>query len=128
MENKIKHLEFIQNIITRLANNSFMLKGWSITLVSAILGFVYNDPKTYPVIFISIIPVMFWILDSYFLYQERLYRKLYDNVRKLEQSNIDFSMVVSPYRFGWIKTFFSKTIIIFYAPLVIIPFLILKPF
>jgi hypothetical protein len=35
MGDKIKHLEMIQAVISRLANNSFLLKGWSITLVSA---------------------------------------------------------------------------------------------
>ena len=33
-ENKLKHLEFIQNIITRMNSNSFVIKGWSITLVT----------------------------------------------------------------------------------------------
>lgn len=28
MEAKIKHLEFIENVIERMARNSFMLKGW----------------------------------------------------------------------------------------------------
>ena len=29
---KVKNLEMIQGIISRMSNNSFMLKGWSITL------------------------------------------------------------------------------------------------
>ena len=35
---KLKHLEFIQGIITRMANNSFMLKGWAVTLVAGIFA------------------------------------------------------------------------------------------
>ncbi len=32
MEQKIKHLEFIQAAINRMAGNSFLLKGWTVTL------------------------------------------------------------------------------------------------
>ena len=38
-ETKIRYLELIQNVITRMANNSFMLKGWAITLVAAIFAY-----------------------------------------------------------------------------------------
>ena len=38
LEDKYKHLEMIQNIIQRMATNSFMLKGWAVTLIVAILG------------------------------------------------------------------------------------------
>ena len=37
MEAKLKHLEFIQGAINRLATNSFQMKGWSVVLVAAIL-------------------------------------------------------------------------------------------
>ncbi len=35
MENKRKHLEFIQAIISRMAGNLFFLRGWTITLIAA---------------------------------------------------------------------------------------------
>ncbi len=38
MENKNKHLEFIQMAITRMAANSFLIKGWSVTLVAALFA------------------------------------------------------------------------------------------
>ena len=30
MQQKLKHLEFIQGVINRLATNSFQMKGWSV--------------------------------------------------------------------------------------------------
>ena len=36
MENKQKHLELIQGVINRLSSNSFLLKGWSVVLISAL--------------------------------------------------------------------------------------------
>lgn len=67
MESKIEHLKMIQGIITRMNTNSFQIKGWTITLVSALLALYANSRKvTY--IFIALIPVLiFWFLDSYYL-------------------------------------------------------------
>lgn len=37
-ENRIKHLDYIQSVISRMANNSFQIKTWCITVVSAIFA------------------------------------------------------------------------------------------
>jgi len=92
MENKRKHLDFIQDTIKRMAGNSFLLRGWSITLIIATVTLASHsgDPKY---LFISLFIVfLFWFLDSYYLSQERKFRCLYDDVRKKDESNIDFSM------------------------------------
>lgn len=80
MESKIEHLKMIQGIITRMNTNSFQIKGWTITLVSALLALYANSRKvTY--IFIALIPVLiFWFLDSYYLQQERKFRELYKEI------------------------------------------------
>lgn len=64
-EKKIKHLEFIQSIINRMNSNSFAIKGWAITIVSALLALYASSSKvTY--VFVAIIPtIIFWCLDSY---------------------------------------------------------------
>jgi hypothetical protein len=38
--------------------------------------------------------MMFWLLDAYYLMQERLYRKLYNRVSSANKNDIDFSMSV----------------------------------
>ena len=75
MENdKIKHLEFIQSTITRMNQNSFQIKGWMITLVSALLA-LYASSENVIYILIAIAPaVVFWFLDAYYLQQERRFR------------------------------------------------------
>lgn len=69
-----KELEFIQGIITRMNRNSFLVKGWAVTLVAVALllkGSWYHN-------LVAFIPlVIFWWLDAFFLHQERMYRKLY---------------------------------------------------
>lgn len=74
-EYMLKEIVLIQNIIKRMASNSFMIKGWSVTLVVATLLLKGNKHQ----VLIAFIPLgIFWFLDAYLLWQERLYRKLYD--------------------------------------------------
>lgn len=90
MENKHKHLEFIQAVINRMANHSFLIKGWTITLIVALFALSSrNSDKNYIMIaFLSVI--VFWILDSYYLSRERRFRYLYDEVRKKKKEKSIF--------------------------------------
>ena len=121
MDNKIKHLELIQGVINRLATNSFQMKGWSVVLVAAILVLLAREHRL-DAAFIALLPIfVFWGLDGYFLWQERLYRALYDHVRTLEDAQVDFAMNVAPFRTGyrrsWLGTTLSWTLTPFYAVL-----------
>ena len=130
MENKIKHLEMLQNVISRMSNNSFLLKGWAITLLAGFYALSSKDTeKTYYLV--TYIPIIaFWFLDSYYLYQEKRYRHLYDKVRLLSEDKIDFSMntVSTDHRAlkkEYLECIFSKTELWFYFPLAVVCLLIL---
>ena len=121
MEKKLKHLEFIQGVINRLAGNSFQMKGWSVVLVAAILVLLAREGRLYAAL-IALVPILvFWGLDGYFLWQERLYRALYDHVRTLEDTSIDFSMRVGELEprpaETWLSTVRSRTLLCFYLGL-----------
>ena len=121
MEQKLKHLEFIQDVINRLATNSFQMKGWSVVLVAAILVLLARESRL-DAAFIALVPVLvFWGLDGYFLCQERLYRALYDHVRSLRDCKIDFAMNVMSFKEGyrrtWLGTALSRTLLLFYTAL-----------
>lgn len=125
MEKRLKHLEMIQGVISRMASNSFSLKGWAVTLVAGIFVLAGKDTdKMY--FLVAYLPIIvFWGLDSYYLLQERLYRALYDKVRQLSEEKIDFSMQVSPKDFSDKKSTFwscfqSVTELWFYFPLAIV--------
>lgn len=125
MDKKLKHLELIQGVINRLASNSFMLKGWAVTLVAGI--FVLAGKETDKLYFlVAYIPVIaFWWLDAYYLLQERLYCSLYDKVRKVEENNIDFSLKVTGEELKTDKNCYcncllSKTEVGFYFPLAVV--------
>ena len=123
MDQKLKHLEFIQGVINRLATNSFQMKGWTVVLVAAILVLLARESRL-EAAYIALAPiVVFWALDGYFLQQERLYRALYDHVRTLDEEQIDFAMNVTPsrtgYRRSWAGTALSRTLLAFYGGLIV---------
>lgn len=120
---RIKHLEFIQGVISRLADNSFRMKGWSVVLVSAILVLVAMEGRAEATL-VGVVPVvMFWALDSYFLWKERQYRVLYDHVRTLAHSDVDFSMDTEMSEkarsLSFWAAFFSFTLLWFYGILAV---------
>lgn len=124
MEEKMKHLEMIQGVINRMASNSFMLKGWAVTLVAGIFALVGNDNENIYNIIAYIPIIIFWGLDSFYLLQERLYRGLYEKVRLLDNSDIDFSMKATEAEFGsevnnLFSCIISETELYFYFPLAI---------
>lgn len=132
-ENQIKHLEFIQNIITRMNSNSFQIKGWMITIVSALLAiFASSEKKEVLYLFVAIAPTLiFWFLDAYYVRQERKFRGLYDDVRtppksENQQENIpDFSMNTDKYKGGKYRfccCFTSSTILPLYGSVCLLLF------
>lgn len=127
MEAKLKHLEFIQATINRMANNSFLLKGWSITLVGGLLAFSFKEMNCFYIIISLAVLFFFWLLDGYYLSQERLFIKLYNHVRKKEANEIDFSMKTEHFqnRCAWSICAFSKTLLLFYGGLLAVHLLII---
>lgn len=110
---QIKHLEFIQGIINRMNSNSFSIKGWAITIVSALLA-LYASSSNVTYIFIAIMPtILFWFLDAYYLRQERRFRGLYKDIVNNGASVKLFDMPIKNYNngeFSYCCVFWSRTI------------------
>lgn len=123
---KIKHLEFIQEVIKRMANNSFLIKGWTVTLNVAILGLSKDDIDSKIISITIFLTLLFWILDAYYLKQERIFRQRYDEVRIQSENEIDFSMKLTSNQKSitdWFIIFPSITLSMFYGILLIAIFL-----
>jgi hypothetical protein len=117
----LKHLEFIQAIITRLATNSFLVKGWALTISGALFGFAASH-LSWPIATVGLLPIIvFWYLDAYFLRQERIFRSLYNGVAEQDQSIPPFSLNPTPYRarHPWTQVLTSSTLALFYGTLTI---------
>ena len=130
MENKeslkeymLKEIEIIQDIIKRMAFNSFVIKGWAITLV--VVSLLLKGTDKYQ-IWIAFIPLLvFWFLDAYFLWQERMYRKLYDWVVNNRLKTEDYLFDMNAYRFkdevqSKLRIMFSITLCWFYGSIAIL--------
>ena len=149
-EKKLKHLEFIQNVINRHNSNSFMIKGWTITISAALfaLAGTINEPI---VVFIALVPIiMFWGLDAYYLSNERCFVDLFNAAikgkLKLPASKMfkkefnendtknvdivvsDFNMSFKQFKIWkenlWSSVIKSRTILGFYLPMFFITILI----
>lgn len=118
MNAKLKHLEFIQNAINRMANNSFIIKGWCITLAVALIALLEKKDINKCYIVFSFLPLLFfWFLDAFFLKTERQYRRLYAEVSKKDKKEIDFSMDITLYKECYVEALFSRTLLPFYLSL-----------
>lgn len=122
IEQKVTHLKLIQDVIKRMADNSFKLKAWTTALVSAILAIAEKADQFYLLPMAGFILVLFWYLDAYFLRLENLFRDLYNHVRKLNDvSPLEFDL--NPYRKdvnhqkpdGIFSYVFSETLGLFYG-------------
>lgn len=128
IESKLKHLEFIQLVITRMNVNSFLLRGWSVTLVAALFAFAAKDTNIDYVLITYISTPLFWVLDGYYLSQERKYRDLYKIVKDKAPTQIDFDMnatVTNNRKNSWFSSMFSVTQIIFYGTLLAVTLVVM---
>ncbi len=126
MYNQIKHLEFIQVIISRMNTNSFQIKGWNVLIVSALLA-AFSSTKNELFILIGIFPVViFWFLDSYYLLQEWKFIGLYNDVagiRENPEKLKEFEMRPDLYLGGissYFNAFTSQTVWLLYLPIIFI--------
>lgn len=122
-EYMLKEIDIIQDIIKRMAFNSFMIKGWAITLV--VVSLLLKGTDKYQV-WIAFIPlVVFWFLDAYFLRQERMYRKMYKWVINNRLKTEEYLFDMNARRFenevqSIPRTMFSITLGWFYGPMAIL--------
>ena len=123
---KIKHLEFIQGVITRMNTNSFQIKGMAVAIVSALLA-IFASTNNSIFFLCGIVPcVLFWFLDSYYLQQERKFRGIYNDVAGLKNVIIvkPYEMPIHKYtrqinkQYSFWNVFKSKTILWLYLPMI----------
>jgi len=110
----IKHLEFVQSVIERMAGNSFLLKGWSITVATALLALATKEARPQLTALILFPAFAFWGLDAYYLRQERLFRRLYEELVADESEDIE-ALSMSTRRYNnavpsWLATVITPTV------------------
>ena len=93
-----KEIDLIQSCINRMAHNSFIVKGWMISILAVLLGLL---SKTFDVTILSIVCIIvsicFWYLDGFFLRLERLYRWKYEWVINKRMISDKYYYDLNPY-------------------------------
>ena len=92
LDAKLKHLEFIQAVIARMATNSFLFKGWAITIAAGLAAFAAVESRTALLVLALASTVMFWGLDGYYLWLEHCFIELHKRVATKPPADIDFAM------------------------------------
>jgi len=95
-----KEIDLIQACISRMAQNSFMIKGWAFTLVAAFAALTAEKLNLYVLCGVGIfILLVFWFLDAFFLKMEKLYRFKYEWViAERPKGNREFFYDLNPYQ------------------------------
>ena len=125
-EEIFKEIDLIQDCIKRMASNSFLVKGWALSVFAGVTAITKGENLNNIVLLLctTVVPfICFWVLDAYFLQIERKYRAMYTErltKRKNNDSDELFDLNPSKYKVGSIlRIMFSQTLTIFYG----IPFL-----
>lgn len=134
--NRVKHLEMIQAIVSRLGGNGFLIKGWALTIAGVFIGLAVNDQNCSFALVGAGASAVLWGLDGYFLQAERSFRELGDRVRKLDPDVPPFFMGATGKQFrsnlaeqkrrelSWLGATLSWTLLAFYGLLVLVPIVV----
>jgi hypothetical protein len=115
----VEHLKMIQPIITRMSSTMLSIKVFSLTTFSLLIGLAIKD-KILEIVFIVFpLILIFGVLDAFYLWQEKLYRSLYDDTRISDKTA--FCMDVKKYKktIGYFSNIKSVAIWPFYGLLLI---------
>ncbi|GHH92644.1 hypothetical protein [Streptomyces capillispiralis] len=116
-EMRVRHLEILQSTINRLGMNSFLVKGWAMTISGGLITVATGGAGWSVALIALLMTTGFWLLDSFYLEQERLFRSLYDRSLSGPSRIPVFSMDVGRYAQSvpWRTVALSRTMTLFYG-------------
>ena len=125
----VKHLEFIQGVIGRMNTNSFLIKGWSVTLVAALFALAAKDANVMFAVVAYLPIVLFWLLDGFYLSQERQYRALFKDIAASGGAGAPAFQMDASGRGGanatWPRGVLAGTVATFYGALVAVTLVVM---
>lgn len=84
-EDRRKHLDYIQAVVTRQSAASSSAKGWLLPVTTAAFGFALTQ-HLWPLALLGVVAViLFAYLDANYLRSEKAFRKLYNTVARAER-------------------------------------------
>ncbi|MDB5073366.1 MAG: hypothetical protein JWM87_4477 [Candidatus Eremiobacteraeota bacterium] len=123
--NRLKYLEMLQGVITRMAGNEFSLRTWSVTLGTAVIGYAASKDGNTKAAFIAILPALvFWLLDAYFLSLERKFRALFNTAAAVQDDTPNFSFDNGWTAKDWLPAAFRPAVWLVHAPVIVVALLV----
>ncbi|HEC8349167.1 MULTISPECIES: hypothetical protein [Providencia] len=126
-ESIISSLGYIQDIIKRMASNSFFIKGWALSISAVIIALIPKldeiesySPNSIPIVItLSIVILfMFSLLDTYYLQQERIFRNEYNRkVESIDNKDIKNSLTIislKKVKTSYLSVYFTISIVPYY--------------
>ena len=123
-QDRREYLLMIQKTISRMSSNSFLTRGWAVTIFTGLYTLYATNQNDLLLGVIAVIVCIFWLMDSYYLGLERSYRDLYDDARKSRNDVTDFNMSANS-RHRWFKAMGSRIFVISYVPVLSITIFLL---
>lgn len=136
MDKEVAYLKMIQDVITGMNKCSFLIKGWMVTIVSAMIALFARQGSNRQVLYCAIPIAVFWLLDAYYLCQERRFRCLYnekvaeynDNAEKIPTALFDMDTSsckdIHRWKYNYFASLISITALLTYGILLIVIVLI----
>ncbi|BBU02463.1 hypothetical protein HmCmsJML010_04158 [Escherichia coli] len=133
IESKIAGLGFLQAIIARMANNSFYIKGWDLTLFVAVVALKKDASQYSGYLLLALIvsTIAFCLLDAYYLQQERIFRKIYNYLAESNSESINY-FSINPVLYkdilkgemlSYRSSLISTSILLFHIPMFVAVFI-----
>lgn len=134
----LKKIDIVQDIIKRMSQNCFYIKGWTLTLITAIFLADAGSMKFTYLAFGIAMCLIFWILDAYYFALEKTYRNFYCKI--IHKGLYEIPILKSDTPTNWfdlkvdssdkvkfydLDIIFAIHIISFYLPIIIIGSIVL---
>jgi hypothetical protein len=120
-ELRVKHLEMLQALITRMAGYGASFKSYCITVTTAVIGFAFTLHRP-AVAALALLPVIaFGVADAQYLRVERRFRGVFNLVRAESweaMPSFDINLESAP-KHSFLSAITSWSIVWFYAPLAV---------
>jgi hypothetical protein len=120
-DKRIKYLDMLQSVISRMADNQVTLRTWSVALGTAVMGYVASKDQHPTAALLAVLPaVVFWILDAYYLALETKFRALFNAARKIDDDKPDFSFDVEVDPSGWYAALKRPAVCLVHLPVLLL--------
>ena len=127
LDKKRAHLRLIRSIANRMRVGSSLLRIWSVAVVAALLAVATTPAQARFAWLALFMALAFWMLDAHFSRQALLFRRTYDRVLSLPESELDFDLSTAPVDsddVAFSTIFLSKALGAFYGIIVVLIILV----